>query len=406
MTGRKFEMTVDLNVLNHLGINLYSNNPAVLAEAVANSWDADAEEVQIDISKDNSTIVIADDGHGMSADDINAKFLRVGYRRREKQALTPKYKRPVMGRKGIGKLSLFSIANTIEVQSVKDGDINGFTMSLSAIRKAIQDKTSGNTYYPIPLPREKIVVTKGTRLALRDFRKQLTHTEKALRRRLARRFSVIGSEHSFSITVNEKPIGIAERDYYHKLQYIWYYGSYGKECADHCKNADRREERSAPFFEGWIGTVKESGQLKEENESLNKIVVMARGKLVQEDILETFGETGLYTKFIIGEIRADFLDEDNEEDIATTSRQSIIEDDQRFIALKDAIGKELKHIQNQWTKYRNEQGEKTALEVKVISDWFRELGSDDKRRARTVFGKINQITVPCYSSMVSLLSRV
>ncbi len=37
-----YSMTLSLNVLNHLGLNLYSNAPAVLAEAVANGWDADA----------------------------------------------------------------------------------------------------------------------------------------------------------------------------------------------------------------------------------------------------------------------------------------------------------------------------------------------------------------------------
>lgn len=31
-----YKMTLDLNVLNHLGINLYSNVPAVIAEVVAN----------------------------------------------------------------------------------------------------------------------------------------------------------------------------------------------------------------------------------------------------------------------------------------------------------------------------------------------------------------------------------
>jgi hypothetical protein len=34
-----YKMTVDLNVLGHLGINLYSNIAAVLTEAVANAWD-------------------------------------------------------------------------------------------------------------------------------------------------------------------------------------------------------------------------------------------------------------------------------------------------------------------------------------------------------------------------------
>ena len=55
---------------------------------------------------------------------------------------------------------------------------------------------------------------------------------------------------------------------------------------------------------------------------------MARGKLVQEDILQSFGETGLYSKFIIGEICADNLDEDTRPDIVTTSRQSVVEDDE------------------------------------------------------------------------------
>ena len=45
--NHKFTMSLSLNVLNHLGINLYSNIPAVLSEIVANSWDADATEVKI-----------------------------------------------------------------------------------------------------------------------------------------------------------------------------------------------------------------------------------------------------------------------------------------------------------------------------------------------------------------------
>jgi hypothetical protein len=40
-------MRLSLNVLNHLGLNLYSNVPAVLSEAVANAWDAEAHDVEI-----------------------------------------------------------------------------------------------------------------------------------------------------------------------------------------------------------------------------------------------------------------------------------------------------------------------------------------------------------------------
>ena len=119
-TEATYEMTVDLNVLNHLGISLYSNTPAVLAEAVANAWDADAETVEVEISDDYATIKISDDGHGMSRADINAKFLTVGYQRREQGgSVTQKHRRAVMGRKGIGKLSLRG-HDLRPVENVKD----------------------------------------------------------------------------------------------------------------------------------------------------------------------------------------------------------------------------------------------------------------------------------------------
>ena len=126
------KMTVDLNVLDHLGINLYSNIAAVLTEAAANAWDADAEKVDIRIDPDGKWIEVADDGVGMSVADMNDKYLRVGYRRREAAdgRVTPKG-RPVMGRKGLSKLSLFSIVDTIEVHSAKDGEVHGLRMTVS-----------------------------------------------------------------------------------------------------------------------------------------------------------------------------------------------------------------------------------------------------------------------------------
>ncbi len=117
-----YRMTVDLNVLDHLGVNLYSNIAAVLTEAVANAWDADAENVEIRIDPNSKRIEIVDDG--MTVKDMNEKYLRVGYRRREEDAEHGKFTakgRKVMGRKGLGKLSLFSIAKLINVQSAKDG---------------------------------------------------------------------------------------------------------------------------------------------------------------------------------------------------------------------------------------------------------------------------------------------
>ena len=390
-----FKMTIDLNVLNHLGVNLYSNVPAVLAEAVANSWDADATSVTIRINPHAETISICDDGHGMSVEDINEKFLRVGYRRREnEEPVTSKFQRPVMGRKGIGKLSLFSVANVIDVHSRFEGqEPIAFSMSLPKIQEAIREGRTQGTYHPLQIEPAMDSMPSGTRIVLREPRKRLNQTEKALRRRLARRFSILGSDHEFHINLNNDPIDVTDRDYYRNLQYVWYYGEYGRQCVELCSNLEHEEEREVSNFEGWIGTVKESGQLMTEGDSWNKIVVMARGKLVQEDILQPFGESGLYSKFIIGEICADELDEDARPDIVTTNRQSVVEDDERNVALCEVVKSEITYIKNHWTTLRNKVAKEVAFENYAIKEWFDALGKDDQRRAEQIFGKVNRIMV-------------
>ena len=142
MNQPKFQMSINLQVLNHLGLNLYSNTSAVLSEVVANAWDADAKEVSIEINSDS--ISITDNGTGMNLSDINNKFLTVGYQKRSESGLSPTLHRPVMGRKGIGKLSLFSIANVVEVYSKKDGEINGFRIDTNSLKEAIK---TNDTYF-------------------------------------------------------------------------------------------------------------------------------------------------------------------------------------------------------------------------------------------------------------------
>ena len=81
MSSPEYRMEISLNVLEHLGINLYSNVPSVLSEVVANSWDVDAGKVDVRIQQEKKTIIIQDDGIGMTHDQVNERFLLVGYRR-------------------------------------------------------------------------------------------------------------------------------------------------------------------------------------------------------------------------------------------------------------------------------------------------------------------------------------
>lgn len=393
-----YHMTLSLNVLNHLGLNLYSNIPSVLSETVANSWDADAENVFIEVFQAEKKIVITDNGCGMNLEDINNKYLQVGYRKEDHDGrITPKLKRKAMGRKGIGKLSLFSIAHKVEIHTVKDGEKHRFLMDVDAIKEKI--KVGEGTYEPKPLDVREVSITEGTKIILTELKKQVYENSPALRKRLARRFGIIGKEYNFSVQVNTDEVEVSDRDYYHKLQYIWYFGKESEKFTERAKNVTHKEERPSKIPEtdfevsGWIGTVEQSGDLKEGEDNLNKILLLVRGKLAQEDILAEFNEGGVYSKYIIGEVNADFLDSDEEEDIATTSRQYIWEGYPRFLAIKKFVAQELKHIQNKWTDLRNEQGTSKALEIPAIQEWYKGLERDTKKKAAILFGKINQLTV-------------
>lgn len=409
----KYKMSLSLNVLNHLGINLYSNIPAVLSEIVANSWDADAQRVDITILDDQ--IIIEDDGCGMSSEDINNKFLYVGYQKREQSVESPVYHRKYMGRKGIGKLSMFSIAREVDVISKnkivhESGEtcyeINAFRMNIDEIADVIKrehdDSNSSANYYPSVLSiDDDCIGGTGTRIVLRNLKKLTTSlTATYIKKRVARRFGIIGREFSFSVFVNGEEVSISDRDYFHKLSYIWYFGDQSKKYADFCENASHKEVRgnilecNGTKYEitGWIGSVDASGDLKDGEDNLNKIVVLVRGKLGQEDILSEYSEGGLYSKYLIGEINADFFDDDTLDDMATSNRQEYRKDDERFIALKKFVQEELKYIQGKWTELRNESGEEKAKQLlPIIDTWCKNLQGDDKKYAKKMFGKINQI---------------
>lgn len=398
-----YELTIDLNTLNHLGIGLYSNIPAVVSEVVANAWDADALAVDIKINKRQGTIEIVDNGEGMNLYDINNKYLKVGYNRRENEPLITNLGRHVMGRKGIGKLSLFSIADEIEIQSAKLDSTgtkierHGFLMNSEDIKKAI--KTGNQPYRPTPLSEKKIKIKKGTRLVLRKLRKGVrATTEKFLRTRIARRFSIISDEFKFTVKVNGKPITLNDRNYFKAIQYLWYIGDGSEKYIKYCSKSEKQEKIDGIVDEvneykitGWIGTVDEQKNIEEGN---NTIAILSWGKLMHEDILKDIKEGGIYTKYLIGEIRADFLDSDDKEDMATSDRQSLKENDPRFELIKTYIqDKILKIIQSKWRDWRNEGAEKKALDNPKVKEWFTHLSPDNKKYARVLFGKIEAFPI-------------
>ena len=51
---KEYTFNVSLEILNHLGRNLYRSFITILGEAISNAWDADAKNVKITIDRENN----------------------------------------------------------------------------------------------------------------------------------------------------------------------------------------------------------------------------------------------------------------------------------------------------------------------------------------------------------------
>lgn len=396
-----FRMTISLDVLRHLGIGLYSNVPAVLSELVANAWDADATEVEITLDRGAPSIAISDDGHGMSQRDVNEKFLTVGYRRRLTRSKTPGG-RDAMGRKGIGKLAAFSIGDTIEVHTADGDTTSAFRMDTKAIKASAADPTESD-YFPEPIASEVRPSPPGTLIRLTNLRKKLAWTAPHLRRRLARRFSVIGPSQDFQVAVDGTPITIADRDYFTDMEFIWHFGkpandwdfaeapsgdNAGTVPAEVTLEPENGGHPTVHKIRGFIGTVKKPGNLDDVN---NAIVLSARGRLIHEDMLPEYRQARVYTEYVVGEVVADFLDEDLSDDIVTSGRQRVQQDDPRYQSVRKVVEEALRKIRDEWDEKRKRKGKERALEYPSVQRWYSRMGPDKKQTAGRMFSKIEAL---------------
>ncbi|EOY6909952.1 ATP-binding protein [Proteus mirabilis] len=393
-----YEIAIDLNVLNHLGMSLYSNTPAVLTEIISNAWDADANHVDIHLNTEENFVKIVDDGHGMSKEDINQKFLKVGYARREHgRAESDTLSRQVMGRKGIGKLAMFSLANKIQIITKKENlQQESFEIDVEQLQNAIK---KGQNYKANSIEDPLIIDKKGTIIILCELKKSIDRTESYLRKRLARRFSVIGESNGFQVKINNTPISTSDRDFLQDLQFIWEFGQSDPIRLANCKNIVKSKKldniinyNGEKFLiSGYIGSVGKPSQLNKDPEiSNNSITILSNGRVFEEDILLGFGSAKVFTSYLVGEIIADFLDKNEMPDMATSSRQKLQENDPRFIVLKNFLESQLRIIDKDWDKWRRDQGVKEIqTETPALTNWLDSLKSYEKKVAEKLLGKVN-----------------
>ena len=216
------------------------------------------------------------------------EFLYVGHRKRENSLVSPVYNRPYMGRKGIGKLSMFSISQEIDVYSRKmlddkNSEFNALRMDSEKIESSIKgegDFNQSTAYYPEVLEiDDSCLAHSGTKIVLKKLKKNTSSlTVEYIKKRVARRFGIIGVENNFRVFVNNNEVTITDRDYFRKLRYIWYYGKESEKYSGFCSNLSYNECRDNVItinnkqytISGWIGSVDASGDLKDGNDNLRQ----------------------------------------------------------------------------------------------------------------------------------------
>ncbi len=179
----------DPNTIEHLGVSLYSKLPSVLSELLSNSWDADAETVSIDFIENGTTkeIIYVDDGEGMTFEELNDKYLVIGRNRRKDsvKAETDKGRKPI-GKKGLGKLSVFGICDEIEVVSIKNGLKNHFTMNLNDIKGS-----RGSEYSPeLHAYNQFTAIASGTTIRLKEIRRKTGFSLSDIALSLSKKFMI------------------------------------------------------------------------------------------------------------------------------------------------------------------------------------------------------------------------
>ncbi len=362
MMTAKFEMKFDPKTIEHLGVRMYSTLPPALAELISNAYDADASTVTLKFHEQNGkpvSINIVDDGHGMSSDDIQKKFLVIGRNRRalEGDAPTVRFKRLATGKKGLGKLALFGLAKIITVDTIKDGKRNRFVLDWDALMGA------EDSYNPVAeLTDVDVEKPSGTTIRLSSLKRQSPFDVEGLADNLSKIFIV---DDTFSIGLvgsDGKRLIVDNGRRYSQLntQFEWRVDDLVKESSE---------------YKGKISGVFYTAETPiKPNSGLRGVSLFSRGKLVNAPEFFSNSTSSHFFQYFTGWIQADFIDLLSE-DVISTNRQSINWDNEEMHEFREFLSELISEVNASWREKRR---------IKKGTDLKEETGIDTERWMSTL----------------------
>lgn len=361
---KEYRINVDPRILELLGPNLYTNIYYVLAELIANAYDADAKNVYIISNKDE--IRVEDDGHGMSykAGDID-KYLNVAgvSRTMEEESLTRSGTRRKMGRKGVGKLAALSVSEDVDVLTIANGEKSGFVLT----------RHPENGHELEAIPDEKIIFDRiashGSAIIMRQPQYRLHKTLAAVKRNLLKIFPLVDANFRIHVIRGTETVTIDDfdRNVMEELSTLVTLGEKFAPLCDlvpdihHGRRADlvmAKESKSMPItmkdnsgieheysldIVGWIGTYKTTRGRKAEMTDFpdNFISLFANEKMGEFNILPVVGQNKLNEVYVVGQLHVDLFELTELPDMALSNRQGYKSDDPRYEAVRDYVRNEL-----------------------------------------------------------------
>ena len=345
---RTYKMTVAGQLFKHLGLQMYSGAVPAIAELISNAYDAMAKNVWIKLPtgraiEQDDIIEVKDDGHGMSYQECNLLYLAVGRNRRSNQnEWTASYNglnsRKVQGRKGIGKLAGFGIADLISIRTIRNNEVAHFGMDFDELTRS-SNFAEIEGYNPETLQDDGLSTTDApcTTIELSQLKVSRSIDEEQFKKSIARRLLVI--DDNFTIYINGTPI--TRREVPFQFRYPSDLGEW-----------EIAELENKQQFQWWAGFCNDTIPDEEQR----GFVVYVRGKLAQTPWFfdlsgGVWGQHGM--QYLTGEIQADFLDE--RVDLIATDRGTIRWEDPMAVPLKEWARKKIRQLLEDWTDKRREE---------------------------------------------------
>ena len=363
MCEKKYKLNIDPRILELLGSSLYTNIYYIIAELVANAYDADAHNVYI-IDNDNN-ITVEDDGNGMSyqGGDIK-KYLNVASvsRTSEEDAITA-LGRKKMGRKGVGKLAALSVSDNVLVKTMVSNEKSGFVLS-----RFVNEDRLLQAIDESEIKFEKIS-QHGTSIVMLNPKYKLHATVKAIRRNLLKIFPMVSEDFKIHIIrgTEECTISNFDKDMIGELSTLITLGDEFQYLTDNFKtdypqmklelcnsrtaikttiqmyNNENNLQNYELEIKGWIVTYLSTRGRKVEITDFpdNFISLFANKKMGEFNILPSVGQNKLNEVFVVGQLHIDLFELTELPDMALSNRQGYKTDDERYQKVLEIIRNKL-----------------------------------------------------------------